>query len=103
MYPRIGPPLWRSSLFTTTPTKLSSLPKAYQSPSGVRKVVRTEDAGGTHHIAEVAPLVEKVAIHINAVRLREVFGDYLADGFQVEFFLAAIILHVSKVLTVIAA
>jgi hypothetical protein len=47
-------------------------------------------------------LVEKVAIYVDAVGLREVSGDYLADGLKIDLLLAAIILHVSKVLTLIA-
>jgi hypothetical protein len=57
--------------------------------------------GVTHHKAEIAPLVEEVTIYVNAVGLRQIFGNYLADGLKIDVFLAAVILHVSKVITAI--
>jgi hypothetical protein len=39
-------------------------------------------------------LVQEIPVHVDAVRLREVLGDELADGGQVQFLLVGLILHI---------
>ena len=51
----------------------------------------------TYHETKIPPLVEKVAIYVDAVGLGEVFGDELADGGQVGGFFAAVVLDVAEV------
>lgn len=48
----------------------------------------------TYHIAEIAPLVQKVAVHIDAVRFREVLRDQLPDCGKVRLLLGAMVLHI---------
>ena len=44
----------------------------------------------------MAPLVQKVAIDVDAVGFRQVLGDQLADGGQIGLFLGAMVLDVAQ-------
>jgi hypothetical protein len=49
-----------------------------------------------YHVAQVPPLVEKVPVHIDAVRFREVLGDQLADGGEVRLLAGAVVLDITQ-------
>ena len=55
-------------------------------------------AGVLYHEAQLAPLVEEVAVHVDAVGLGQVLGDELPDGREVGFFLRGVVLYVSEIL-----
>ena len=52
---------------------------------------------GPYKEAEISPLVEKVPIYINAIRLGQVFRDQLSYCWEVERLLVAVVLHIVKV------
>jgi hypothetical protein len=49
---------------------------------------------GTYHVAQVTPLVQEVAVDIDAVGFREVLGDQLPDGGQIRLLLGPVVLHI---------
>ena len=51
---------------------------------------------GTYHEAELAPLVEKVAVDIDTVWLAQILGYERADTGEVFFFLVVRVLEVAK-------
>jgi hypothetical protein len=79
MYPRSGPtPRCGSSLPTTTPTS---------SPAGLEACLRQRAGqeggrGERDHVAEITPLIQEVAVHVDTVGLAEIGGDHAADRFQ---------------------
>jgi hypothetical protein len=58
---------------------------------------------GRHHVTQIPPLVQKVSVHIDAVRLGEVFGDEVPYRGEVYRFLVGIILDVAEVVVFGAA
>lgn len=47
-----------------------------------------------YHVAKLAPLVEEVTVHIDAVRLREIFRDESSNGGEVLLLECMLILDV---------
>ena len=54
---------------------------------GVCGIWGLQELDGPYHEAEISPLVEEVAVYVDAVGFGEVFGDHLADGGEVDGFL----------------
>lgn len=48
--------------------------------------------------AEVAPLVQEIAVDVNAVGLGQILGDQLAHGGDVFIFASAVVSHVAEVI-----
>lgn len=49
-----------------------------------------------YKIAEITPLIQEIAVDVDAIGLGEVLGDELADGGQVFRFLVLVVLDVSQ-------
>ncbi len=55
-----------------------------------------EGEGGTYHEAQVTPLVQKIPVYVDTVRLAQIFGDQRADGGQVLLFKRVLVLDISQ-------
>ena len=55
----------------------------------------------THHETQVPPLVEEIAVDIDAIGLRKVGGDQLPDGWQIRRLLTRVVLHVVELRSLI--
>lgn len=54
------------------------------------------DVWATYHETQVAPLVEKVAVDVDAVWFGEILGDQLLDGRQVRRLFVGAVADISK-------
>jgi len=50
-----------------------------------------------YHKAEIAPLVQKVAVHVYAVGFGEILGYHLPDGREIDCFFGGLVLDVAEV------
>lgn len=50
-----------------------------------------------YHEAKVSPLIQEVAVYVNAVRFGEVLGDHLPDCGEVGGFLGGLVSDVAEV------
>lgn len=47
---------------------------------------RSRDKERLYHVAQIPPLIQKVPVHIDAIRFREIFGYQLADCRKIVLF-----------------
>lgn len=49
-----------------------------------------------YHKAQISPLVQKIPVYVDTVRLAQIFGDQGADGGQVFLFKRVLVLDISQ-------
>jgi hypothetical protein len=54
----------------------------------------------TYHITQITPLIQKIPIHINTIRLRQIVRYQLPDGIQKDVLLVQLILYISQAMFV---